>query len=233
MLTLLREHGRLRNTVFLASLSAFCVLLSVFRVLFMQSLEYLFLNWNLFLAMIPWLLTSFAVLKALRSRITVIFILVIWLLFFPNSLYILTDLIHIREMRGAPEWLDLVIVLSFAWAGICFGFISLMDIEFFLRTRFRIRERAVLLLSVGLVFIASFGVSIGRFLRWNSWDLLGNPAALLSDVVDPFTDPLSNSRFWGFTLLMGTLLNFMYFGLRIIGGKNAGAAVHPGDEKRA
>jgi uncharacterized membrane protein len=216
MLKALREHGRLRMTVFLAVLSMFCFALSVFRLFVSETRGYLFLNWNLFLALIPWLLTSFAVLKELKSRIAVLVILAVWLLFFPNSLYILTDLLHLRVMRDAPVWLDLIIVLSFAWAGICFGFVSLMDIEFFLRTRFKAGERTVTILSVGMVFLAAFGVYIGRFLRWNSWDLFGNTAEVLNDVAGPFTNPLDNLRFWGFTFLMGTLLNFMYFGFKLL-----------------
>jgi uncharacterized membrane protein len=224
MVRLLRERGRLTMTVFLVSLSLFCFLLSVFRIFIGETRGYLFLNWNLFLALIPWLLTSLAILWRLQSRIAVLFILAVWLLFFPNSLYILTDLIHLRDIHDAPVWLDLIIVLSFAWAGLCFGFVSLMDIEFFLRTRFKAGRKIVILLSVCMVYLAAFGVYLGRFLRWNSWDLLGNPAALVNDIVDPIADPLNNLRFWGFTVLMGTLLNFMYFGFRLISAGAPAAA---------
>jgi len=224
MIRLLQDHGRLKTTVFLVTMSLFCFLLSVFRVFISETRGYLFLNWNLFLALIPWLLTSIAILWKLQSRIAVLLILAAWLLFFPNSLYILTDLIHLRAMQDAPVWLDLIIVLSFAWAGLCFGFVSLTDIEFFLRTRFKAGGKFVILLSVCMVYLAAFGIYLGRFLRWNSWDLLGNPAALLNDIVDPFTDPLNNLTFWGFTVLMGTLLNFMYFGFRFISAGTSSAA---------
>ncbi len=206
-------------TGFLFILSFFCLILSVFRVFLTRSGYYIFLNWNLFLAFIPWLLTSFAVLKELKNKVAVFIILAVWLLFFPNSLYILTDLIHIRGAVGAPVWLDLIIVLSFAWAGLCYGFVSLMDIEHLLMARLHAGKKAVTVLSVALVYLAAFGIYLGRFLRWNSWDFFGSLPELMTDIVGPFTDPLNNMRFWGFTALMGTLLNFMYFGFKIIGAR--------------
>ena len=92
----------------------------------------------------------------------------VWLLFFPNCLYMLTDLIHLRQIADAPVWLDLIIVLSFAWAGLCYGFVSLMDIESFLKERFHAAPKIVNGLSVSMIYLAAFGICTRRFLRWNS-----------------------------------------------------------------
>src|SRR5208337_1448319 len=135
MLKGLRESGRLRLTLFLIAFSLFCVALSVFRVFLAGTYGYLFLNWNLLLAFLPWLLTSVVVIRKVKSRTAILLVMGIWLLFFPNCLYMLTDLIHLRQIEDAPVWLDLIIVLSFAWAGLCYGFVSLMDIESFLKER--------------------------------------------------------------------------------------------------
>jgi uncharacterized membrane protein len=216
MLKRLRETGRLDATVFLLVFSVYCVMLSAFRSLYTGTHSYLFLNWNLFLALLPWLITSAAVLREVKSRITTLAIAAAWLLFFPNCLYILTDLIHLRQMVNAPLWLDLILVLSFAWAGLCFGFVSLMDIESFMKERFRAGPRTVALLSVCMIYLGAFGIYVGRFWRWNSWDLLGNPADLMHFMFDRFTDAGNNYRVFGFTILMGTLLNFMYFPFRYL-----------------
>jgi uncharacterized membrane protein len=224
MFTSFKESGRLRLTVFLAVTSIFCVLLSVFRLLFTGTGGYLFLNWNLFLAFLPWLLTSIAVLRKIESKVAIVFIMVAWLLLFPNSLYILTDLVHLRQIANAPVWLDLIIVLSFAWAGLCYGFVSLMDIEGFLRDKFRAGARTVAVFSVIMIYVAAFGIYIGRFWRWNSWDLLGNPAALMHDIFGRFTDRGNSYRISAFTLLMGTMLNFMYFPLHYMQREHAPAA---------
>jgi uncharacterized membrane protein len=216
----LKDSGRMRLTLFLIAVSLFCIALSVCRVFLAGTYEYLFLNWNLFLAFLPWFLTSVVVLRKVRSRIAILLVMGIWLLFFPNCLYMLTDLIHLRQTADAPVWLDLIIVLSFAWAGLCYGFVSLMDIESFLKERFHAAPKIVTGLSVCMIYLAAFGIYIGRFLRWNSWDLLGNPTELIRGIFDRFTAG-NDWRIIGFTLLMGTLLNFMYFPLRHVSGKMA------------
>ncbi len=221
MLNRLRESGRLRMTVFLLVLSLYCVLLSAFRFLYAGNHAYLSLNWNLALAFLPWLLTSVAVIKNVRSRIPTLVIMAVWLLFFPNCLYILTDLIHLRQVENAPLWLDLILVLSFAWAGLCFGFVSLMDIEYFMREKFRAGAKTVVILSAGMIYVAAFGIYIGRFWRWNSWDLLGNPAELMHFMFDRFAGAGNTYRIFGFTILMGTLLNLMYFSIRYMRRKPA------------
>jgi uncharacterized membrane protein len=214
MLNKLRESGRLSLTLFLFALSAYCVLLSAFRFLYTGTSGYLFLNWNLFLAFLPWLVTSVAVLRNVKRKIPVLLIMAVWLLFFPNSLYILTDLIHLGQIAGAPLWLDIIIVLSFAWAGLCFGFMSLMDIEFFLKERFHAAARTISLLSICMIYVAAFGIYIGRFWRWNSWDLFGNPAELMQDMLSLFKGMGNGYRVFVFTILMGSLLNFMYFPIK-------------------
>jgi uncharacterized membrane protein len=221
MLNRLRESGRLGLTVFLLVLSLYCVLLSALRLLYTGTHRYLFLNWNLFLAFLPWLLTSVAVLRNVKSRMGILVIVAVWLLFFPNCLYILTDLIHLRQVTNAPLWLDLIMVLSFAWAGLCYGFVSLMDIEYFMKKKFRAGPKTVAFLSISMIYLAAFGIYIGRFWRWNSWDLLGNPAQLMHETFDRFTDKGNTYRVIGFTVLMGTLLNFMYFPMRYMRRKSA------------
>ena len=102
-----------------------------------------------------------------------------------------------------------------------------MDIESFLKERFHAAPRIVTGLSVCMIYLAAFGIYIGRFLHWNSWDLFGNLTALIRDVFDRFSTPGNDSRIIGFTVLMGTLLNFMYFPLRYAAGKRAADSKGP------
>ena len=216
MLKSLKEKNRLNETVFMATLTLFCVVFSIIRFVYTDSKMFLFLNWNLFLASISWVLTTLLILKPqlCKSKLGLFALLGVWLLFFPNAPYILTDLFHLRFNLAMPVWFDLLLVLSFAWAGLLFGFLSLWDIELFL-SRF-IKRKYVTLLSITLLFLGSFGIYLGRYLRWNSWDIISQPFALMYDIGDRIINPFSHPRAWGMTVLMGIFLNILYWSFRLI-----------------
>lgn len=212
----LKATGRLEVTLLLIIMSLFCFTLSVFRFWITDTKVFLFLNWNLFLAFIPWLSSSviFVFPWLQKQKLSLFILLSIWLLFFPNAPYILTDLFHLRLKTGAPIWFDLVLILSFAWTGLLFGFVSLMDIEKLLTERFK---KWISLSVIGiLLFMAGFGVYVGRFLRWNSWDIIQQPRGLLVDIADRFIHPFDHPRTWALTILLGLLLNAMYFSIKLM-----------------
>jgi uncharacterized membrane protein len=113
-----------------------------------------------------------------------------------------------------PKWFDLVLFLSYAWTGLMFGFMSLWDIEKFISQR--IRKNFMPLVSLSLLFLGSFGVYIGRNLRWNSWDIIRDPFNLFYDIGDRVLNPSQNKGFWGMTLLMFIFLNMVYWSFRFI-----------------
>ncbi len=125
------KTNQFQISVFMGILSLFCFGLSLFRVEISGTRHFLFLNWNLFLAFVPWLLTmTLTISPNLRkSRIAVFGMLGVWLLFFPNASYILTDLFHLSHHSSMPIWFDLVLILSFAWTGLLYGFLSLWHLE--------------------------------------------------------------------------------------------------------
>lgn len=169
---------------------------------------YGFLIWNLFLAFIPFAISSFIRLN--RSMPTLLFLALafIWLLFFPNAPYILTDLFHLRARDGVPLWFDLIVILSFAWNGLLLGFVSLSDIQKEFQERFgALNSSLVVIFSL---FLASFGIYLGRFLRWNSWDLVTQPLALISDIWVRFANPLEHPGTWGVTLIFSVFLGLCY-----------------------
>jgi uncharacterized membrane protein len=216
MLTQLKEHNRLNESILLFVMTLFCFGLSLFRIGITHSPMFVFLNWNLFLAFIPWALSSFMIINpALQQRKVMVFLLIgAWLLFFPNAPYIFTDLFHLHKISLMPMWFDLVLILSFAWTGLLFGFLSLWDMEKMLRPF--IRKPQLNVLIGGFLFLSAFGIYLGRYLRWNSWDILSKPGALLSDVGDRFIHPFDHPRTWGVTLFMGLLLNLIYWSFKLI-----------------
>lgn len=226
MLSTLKEQNRYRETLFMAMLSVLCFGLSIFRFVYTGSTLFLFLNWNLFLAFIPWLLSNIALLKPdrQRQRISIVLLFFAWILFFPNAPYILTDLFHLRIESTMPLWFDLILILSFAWTGLLFGFLSLWNIEKMLGKT--MSQFSTTVISMALLFLGSFGVYLGRYLRWNSWDVLREPAGVFYDIGNRFVNPFDHPRTWGMTLFLGIFLNIVYWSFRIINLKNGTAVKH-------
>lgn len=225
MLKLLRERNRLKETIFLGVLTFSCFGFSIFRFMYTDTKVFLFLNWNLFLAFIPWAFTSLAIIKPKiqRNKFTIVILLGSWLLFFPNAPYILTDLFHLRLRTSMPIWFDLILILSFAWTGLLFGFLSLWDIERIFSNK--LKGIWIKVISVGLLFLGSFGIYVGRYLRWNSWDIITEPFGLFYDIGDRLINPFEHPRTWGLTIFFGLFLNMIYWSFRLIrkrdNGKNA------------
>ncbi len=64
------------------------------------------------------------------------------------------------------------------------------------------------------LFLGSFGVYIGRFLRWNSWDIVTNPFSLLVEIAKQFAMPFQHYRTWAVTVLLTGLFSLLYFGIK-------------------
>lgn len=220
MIKVLRQNGRLNEVLFMATISLFCFSISVFRFIVSDTGLFLFLNWNLFLAFIPWLLTTITLITPSfqKKKLVLVTLAGSWLLFFPNAPYILTDLFHLRLKSAIPVWFDLVLILSFAWSGLMFGFLSLWDMEKLIMKR--LRPWTVGLISSVLLFIGSFGIYLGRYLRWNSWDLITEPFSLLYQIGDRLINPFQHPRTWGMTILMGVFLNIVYWSFRLVFSRN-------------
>ncbi|WP_338790290.1 DUF1361 domain-containing protein [Bernardetia sp. MNP-M8] len=220
MINTFKIHPRIQETLFLGFVTLICFGLSVFRYSYTGSKVFLFLNWNLFLACVPWLLTSFVAItpKIGKSKIILAILFFVWLVFFPNAPYILTDLFHLRLKTSMPVWFDLFLILCFAWAGLLFGFLSLWDIEQLLKnqTKNKVSSFWITATTIFFLFLSGFGIYIGRYLRWNTWDIINQPSALFNDITLRFTNLTEYPRMVGMTILMGIFLNILYFSFRFI-----------------
>ena len=214
--TWLRNAGRLDETAFMSLLSVFCFCTTVIRRFYTGYWGFIFLNWNLFLAFVPWALTSISFIKPKiqQSFLSIAILLIFWLLFFPNAPYIITDLFYLRAVQNMPVWYDTLMFLSYAWAGMLYGFLSLWDIERILGRK--LPKPLVTVLSGFLLFVGSFGIYIGRYLRWNTWDLFTRTSEILTDIGDRFANPFEHLTTWGVTLFMGVFLNIVYWSFRLV-----------------
>jgi len=163
--------------------SGLSVALSITRMLRNHSLAYAFLNWNLVLAWVPLVFAIAFALYAQKkspSRLVLVTLLGAWFVFFPNAPYLVTDLIHLvhEDPRGVmPDVYDSVLFFSFAFSGLLTGFLSLRLVEEHVRRRWGLVASWA---TVALTLTASgFGVYLGRFERFNSWDVIARPAVLL------------------------------------------------------
>jgi len=142
-------------------------------IVWTKNFHYGLLIWNLFLAWLP-LLFALLARDTFRSQPQPTWRgygwAGLWLLFFPNSLYIFTDLIHLWMSFRLHFWIDLTLILLCALTGLVLGFVSLYLMQSVVAQRF---GRVASWLFVGLAAaLCSFGIYLGRFLRFNSWDVL-------------------------------------------------------------
>jgi uncharacterized membrane protein len=107
-------------------------------------------------------------------------LLVVWLLFLPNAIYLMTELHHLAEPITVPLWYDILAVFCVATTGLLVALQSLFMVTVLLQNHFSRFVRRTMV--VACLFLASFGMYIGRFLRANSWDAFIQPIQLLKHV---------------------------------------------------
>lgn len=167
----------------LAIFSIYCLSLLLIKAKLFQSIYLFFLIWNLILAIIPYLITSYLSIKYRTnfSKIKTFTWLIIWLLFLPNSFYIITDIIHLSKSNPQTVWLDLVILISFSFIGFVFGIASLFDFEKIVNSI--LSPKLVRNLIAIICFLCGFGIYLGRILRFNSWEIISNPVDLIENIL--------------------------------------------------
>src|SRR5215213_2367462 len=176
------RSGRTFAIVSLLTASLMCAATVEIRTHETGDAYYRGLVWNLMLAWVPLVLAMAAYGRTRRGfDLTVTVLLVLWLLFFPNAPYLLTDFIHLGE-GPAPLWYDALMLSAFAWTGLLLGFASLYLVQMIVR---RAYGSTVAWLGVlAALGLASAGVYVGRFIRFNSWDALLHPVHVAEVIND-------------------------------------------------
>lgn len=193
----------------LMAFSLFGCLLLFLRILYSERLQHTFFLWNLFLAWIPYVCSLLALHLADRKR-PVLFgsVLFVWLAFYPNAAYLLTDLLHMKLNPYAPIWFELFLMSTFAIIGLLIGYVSLEHIREIVIRRYSVRISWMF--AAFILFLTSFGIYLGRFLRWNSWNVLTHPIDLLKDIGARFFIPFEHPQTWGFTLIVFGFLSLFH-----------------------
>lgn len=192
----------------------FSCLLLFARIFITGDMTYLFLVWNLFLAFIPFAITQWlpGSDRFAQRKIRMAIILLVWLLFIPNSFYILTDLFHLDKFDTAPKWFDLLLIFSFAWNGIVLGIVSIRRTEVILES---ISGRRFSLFIIFIVmWLNAFGIYIGRYLRFNSWDIIAQPFSLFKEMFEVLFHPLRNKMEWGMIAVYAVFMTVLYITIK-------------------
>lgn len=196
---------------------AFCLALLAWRLEWSGRTSFYFLSWNLLLALAPLVFAWVSLLVSkLGWKYMAVVALVPWLLFLPNAPYILTDLLHLKARAPIPLWYDLIMLLAFALTGLMLGYLSMVCAE---RVLLRVLKRPWVMIIHGFVlFLCGFGIYLGRFLRWNSWEVATRPRALFGVIGDRLLHPHEHPTTWMTTLLVGAMLVMVFALVRHVGG---------------
>lgn len=199
----------------IASIALLClvsIVLLVARIIASDSMRYVFLLWNLVLAAIP-----LVIAVGLTQRIQrygwlaweQLALTAVFLVFLPNSFYLVTDFIHLRQNSEASLIYDVVLLASFMWSGLALGYSAIYLVHRQLVRR--LPERTTMLLVAGVLLAVSFAIYLGRFSRWNTWDVLLQPAGLLFDVSDKFINPAVHTDTYITTFIIFVLISSVYW----------------------
>ena len=192
------------------TLALFCLALLLVRAKLTQSIYLFFLIWNLFLAYVPLGLTSLII-----NRVTIIEkwylfypAFACWLIVLPNAPYIITDFVHLVKESDVPLWFDILLIISFSLCGLLFGLASMKNMYNILSVKFSGKVATAIMGATCL--LSGFGIYVGRFLRYNSWDVLHRPITLCTDIFYSLIAAETYKPAWGITLGFGTLLFLLF-----------------------
>lgn len=190
----------------------FAVLLFVMRVINAGNLRYWFLVWNLALAAAPlffaWRLKLY-LRKDVWSAPVSLILTFLWLGFLPNSFYILSDLIHLHSTGEVSLLYDAAMFFALIFNAYVLGFMSVYIVHLELINRVKQNNAHKL---IGAVFLlCGFAIYLGRYLRWNTWDLVISPFGLLFDISERLLNPSEYPQSFVTTLVFSALLSVMYY----------------------
>lgn len=207
---------RSRLALALVTASMASVLLWAIGALRNGNPDFAYLIWNLFLAWVPlgimlWL--EKILRRKLWSSWQALVITAAFVAFLPNTFYVTTDVIHLQEFPRADLIYDVIVFTSFIINAFILGLICMYMLHTELRRRLSTQKSWTLL--SGVIVLSSFAIYIGRDLRWNTWDILLNPASILFEVSDRLLAPGQHPEvFWTtvgyFILIMSTYVTGWY-----------------------
>ena len=191
-------------------LTFFCLMLLFIRFILSDSKAYLFLAWNLFLAFVPLMISSYLISQVKHySKYKLITISGLWLIFLPNSPYVITDFVHLASIHTTFIWLDILLLFSYSFTCLLFGLISINHMLYIFQQKWS--NKIVNILLVLTCLSCGFGIYIGRVLRFNSWSILTSPFSIIKKCLLSYTDATLWVMTFGFGSFLFILIKFYSF----------------------
>lgn len=196
----------------------FAVTLNILRIVIWGKYSFIYILWNIFLAFVPFIISSILLKCNEANKLNKTFFIIsvfLWLLFIPNAHYIITDLIHLEEVRYAPVIYDTFLLFSSALVGLLFGLYSLSHMEQIIKIRFSEKIARISMLFIFLLI--GLGIYVGRFMRFNSWDFFSNHVSILSSFHQIFSNPFDYIEVFIYTILFASFVYVSYKSWKYIG----------------
>ena len=199
-----------KRNLILLTLGFYCCTLLLIRAKITNSIFLFFLIWNLFLAIVPYFISLAINHYKINNKIIELGILLSWLLFLPNSFYVLTDFIHLS--KSTIVWLDLLLMSAFAITSFSFGILSIKEMALYFKKKNRVKLMNILIPIICL--LCGFGIYLGRILRFNSWNIISDPFNLFIGIITTLltTEAILFSFHFGIFIYLFYQLNNQYYG---------------------
>ncbi len=185
----------------IAIASLFAIALGLVRFCFTKQTSYIWLNWNLFLALLP---IGFAVLAVtLKKKWLSTTMILLWLGFLPNAPYLITDFIHLADVGPKSLlWFDAIMIFSYSFAGLMAWVLSLN----ILKNHLHWKQWSVWFIAL----LSGFGIYLGRYIRFNTWDIITHPLSLMRKVGEIILSPITHDPVIAMTAVFMCLLAGIY-----------------------
>lgn len=211
--TLQRLHRLcLRHSLYPIVLSsALTLVILLGRFYLGRTLVYGYFAWNLVLAWLPYFFGLLALYwhhRYPRRWLLLIVPVALWLVFFPNAPYVITDLVHLEERARVPIWYDIGFFVTYIWTGLFLTVVSLHTMQGIARDY--VGRAGSWLFALMVIGLGGLGVYIGRYIGWNSWDFILQPFEVVADVIEQFAHPLRHPQPFGFTMMFAAFIFVCY-----------------------
>lgn len=197
----------------LGLMSGMAVALFLFEALFFHNIYLIGINWNLFLAWVPVFIVLYMeklVSTNLNQPIKILAYSILWLLFFPNAPYIITDLVHLYPYtnNGSSYWHHQIMIYTFAFVSLICGLLSLYWIQKIWTACFS--QALSRVFTISSIALSGYGVFLGRIERFNSWDFFIHPMPLAKYVLHSFGNPTAILITFEFATFIGLAYCMLY-----------------------